>query len=273
MAVFFIPLVTLSLSGLSPDQIPAASGLFNFARITAGSFGTSIATTFWDHRASLHHAQLAEHITPYDPATSAGAGAACRPAGSSAAAELRDAQPDGRPAGVHAVGQRHLLRVGAAVPALIARRLAGAAGAWRRGAGAARPQARTEPVYRTQAIGRERPGTHRLRGAPGHAGVQRVAGDRPRVRIIGFAERGAAPRVSSPGRLARYGQVGNNATPRPDVTTQHPVYDALSKLGRGSGIRGAGRGRRGRPIRQPGARDRRAAAAHRIDRHPAIAVG
>src|ERR1700682_1948481 len=37
MACFFVPLITLSLSGLSPDRIPAASGLFNFARITAGS--------------------------------------------------------------------------------------------------------------------------------------------------------------------------------------------------------------------------------------------
>jgi DHA2 family multidrug resistance protein len=63
MAIFFIPLVTLSLSGLSPDRIPAASGLFNFTRITAGSFGTSIATTLWDHRATLHHAQIAEHLT------------------------------------------------------------------------------------------------------------------------------------------------------------------------------------------------------------------
>src|SRR5438876_1019354 len=67
MAVFFIPLITLGLSGLEPDRIPSASGLFNFARITAGSFGTSIATTLWDRRASLHHAQLAEHITPYGP--------------------------------------------------------------------------------------------------------------------------------------------------------------------------------------------------------------
>ncbi len=70
MAVFFIPLVTLSLSGLSPDRIPAASGLFNFARITAGSFGTSIATTLWDHRATLHHAQLAEHFSSADAAAS-----------------------------------------------------------------------------------------------------------------------------------------------------------------------------------------------------------
>jgi len=67
MAVFFIPLVTLSLSGLAPERIPSASGLFNFARITAGSFGTSIATTFWDRRATLHHAQLAERITQFDP--------------------------------------------------------------------------------------------------------------------------------------------------------------------------------------------------------------
>ncbi|MDQ2964021.1 MAG: DHA2 family efflux MFS transporter permease subunit [Pseudomonadota bacterium] len=69
LAVFFIPLVTLSLSGLAPDRIPAASGLFNFARITAGSFGTSIVTTWWDRRASLHHAQLAERITSYDPSS------------------------------------------------------------------------------------------------------------------------------------------------------------------------------------------------------------
>jgi DHA2 family multidrug resistance protein len=72
MALFFIPLVTLSLSGLTPDKIPAASGLFNFARITAGSFGTSLFTTFWDHRATLHHAQLAEHMTTAN-ATATGA--------------------------------------------------------------------------------------------------------------------------------------------------------------------------------------------------------
>ena len=70
MAIFFIPLVTLSLSGLAPDRIPSASGLFNFARITAGSFGTSIATTLWDHRATLHHAQLVERLSVADPAAS-----------------------------------------------------------------------------------------------------------------------------------------------------------------------------------------------------------
>jgi len=70
MAFFFIPLVTLTLSGISPAQLPAASGLSNFMRITAGSFGTSISTTLWDHRATMHHAQLAEKLTIYDPTTS-----------------------------------------------------------------------------------------------------------------------------------------------------------------------------------------------------------
>ncbi|HLX29048.1 MAG TPA: DHA2 family efflux MFS transporter permease subunit [Casimicrobiaceae bacterium] len=69
LAMFFIPLVTLSLSGLAPQRIPAASGLFNFARITAGSFGTSIATTLWDHRTTLHHAQLVEPIGTANPAS------------------------------------------------------------------------------------------------------------------------------------------------------------------------------------------------------------
>jgi MFS transporter, DHA2 family, multidrug resistance protein len=70
MAAFFIPLVSISLSGLSPDRIPAASGLFNFARITAGAFGTSITTTVWDRRATLHHAQLVERLTSGDSVTS-----------------------------------------------------------------------------------------------------------------------------------------------------------------------------------------------------------
>ncbi|MGA7541392.1 MAG: DHA2 family efflux MFS transporter permease subunit [Steroidobacteraceae bacterium] len=63
LATFFVPLLTLGFSGLAPERIPAASGLMNFARITAGSFATSITTTLWDRRATLHHAQLVEHLT------------------------------------------------------------------------------------------------------------------------------------------------------------------------------------------------------------------
>lgn len=69
VAFFFVPLVSLVLSGLAPDRIPAASGLSNFARIVCGSFGTSIATTLWDNRAILHHAQLTEYVIASSPAT------------------------------------------------------------------------------------------------------------------------------------------------------------------------------------------------------------
>ena len=62
MAFFFIPLVTITLSGIPPEKIPAASGLSNFVRITAGSFGTSIATTIWQDRAAMHHAQISEYV-------------------------------------------------------------------------------------------------------------------------------------------------------------------------------------------------------------------
>jgi len=63
MAFFFIPLTTLTLAGLTPDRIPAAAGLSNFVRITAGAMGTSIATTLWDSRAAMHHAHLTEPLT------------------------------------------------------------------------------------------------------------------------------------------------------------------------------------------------------------------
>jgi len=62
LACFFIPLVSITLSGLPPDRIASAAGLSNFVRITAGAFGTSIATTLWDNRATMHHAHLTEAI-------------------------------------------------------------------------------------------------------------------------------------------------------------------------------------------------------------------
>lgn len=68
MAMFFIPLTTITLSGLDPHRIPAAAGLTNFVRVLFGAFGTSITTTLWENRAVLHHAQLAEIARPGKPA-------------------------------------------------------------------------------------------------------------------------------------------------------------------------------------------------------------
>ena len=58
--------MALLLSGLPPERIPAATGLSNFARFTAGAFGASVSVTLWNDRAALHRAHLVEHITDYN---------------------------------------------------------------------------------------------------------------------------------------------------------------------------------------------------------------
>jgi DHA2 family multidrug resistance protein len=68
LAGFFIPLVTITLMGLPGDRIPAASGLSNFVRIMCGGIGSSVFTTAWDRRTSLHHAQLTEQANVFNPA-------------------------------------------------------------------------------------------------------------------------------------------------------------------------------------------------------------
>ncbi|MGQ3890061.1 DHA2 family efflux MFS transporter permease subunit [Legionella sp. CNM-1927-20] len=65
MVMFFIPLTTIILSGLSPEKVPAAAGLSNFVRIFAGAIGTSITNTLWSQRAIMYHAELTEQATPY----------------------------------------------------------------------------------------------------------------------------------------------------------------------------------------------------------------
>ena len=50
MAFFFIPLTTITLSGLPPDKIPAASGLTNFARITGLVRDLALRVANLDHR-------------------------------------------------------------------------------------------------------------------------------------------------------------------------------------------------------------------------------
>ncbi|MGH3026036.1 MAG: MFS transporter, partial [Gaiellaceae bacterium] len=66
-ACFFIPLITLSLTGLPQSEIASASGLFNFIRQLSLGFGTSISVTLWDRLASFHDHRLSAVVTPYDP--------------------------------------------------------------------------------------------------------------------------------------------------------------------------------------------------------------
>lgn len=61
MAMFFTPMNSIILSGLRPEKIPSAAGLFIFARTMFSGVATSIVLTLWDNRMIQHHARLAEH--------------------------------------------------------------------------------------------------------------------------------------------------------------------------------------------------------------------
>jgi DHA2 family multidrug resistance protein len=60
MSMFFVSMITLTLSGITGAQLPKAAGLSNFTRITAGSFAASITTTLWDRGGSLNQTRLSE---------------------------------------------------------------------------------------------------------------------------------------------------------------------------------------------------------------------
>ncbi|WP_109127503.1 DHA2 family efflux MFS transporter permease subunit [Dyella sp. C11] len=71
VALFFMPVTTILLSDLQPHEIAAGGGLATFLRTLGASFSASLTTFLWDHRAIVHHAQLTEHITPYDTSAQA----------------------------------------------------------------------------------------------------------------------------------------------------------------------------------------------------------
>ena len=69
LALFFVPLMSILLSGLPPSRVASASGLANTLRTIAGSFATSLTTTWWDRREALHQSRLTESITAFNPLT------------------------------------------------------------------------------------------------------------------------------------------------------------------------------------------------------------
>ncbi len=67
MATFFVPTVTMVLSGLPQSRIASAAGLSNFMRLIAGSFGTSLSITLWTRRTTFHMYRLQSDLAPEDP--------------------------------------------------------------------------------------------------------------------------------------------------------------------------------------------------------------
>jgi MFS transporter, DHA2 family, multidrug resistance protein len=65
IALFFNPLVTISIQDIPKENLPSAAGLFYFFRTMGISIGTSLFVYLWDRRSIQHHFRLAELITPY----------------------------------------------------------------------------------------------------------------------------------------------------------------------------------------------------------------
>jgi DHA2 family multidrug resistance protein len=67
LAMFFLPLNQVLMSGVSARDLASAAGLSNFTRTIAGSMSTAICVWLWNDRSEYHHAILSQHITPDSP--------------------------------------------------------------------------------------------------------------------------------------------------------------------------------------------------------------
>jgi DHA2 family multidrug resistance protein len=68
IAFMFVPLNTLAIGSLPPEQIGNASGIFNLMRNVGGSVGITLITTLAARIAQARQTTLSAHLTPYDPA-------------------------------------------------------------------------------------------------------------------------------------------------------------------------------------------------------------
>ena len=66
MSFVFIPLLTLTLSGIKKENMANATSVFNSLRTLGGSFGVAFIATMLSRRAQFHQSRLGEHFTLFD---------------------------------------------------------------------------------------------------------------------------------------------------------------------------------------------------------------
>lgn len=66
MGFLFIPLTTLTMSGIRKEDMGNAAGIYNLLRNLGGSFGVAFVTTMLARRSQFHQNHLVEHLTPFD---------------------------------------------------------------------------------------------------------------------------------------------------------------------------------------------------------------
>jgi MFS transporter, DHA2 family, multidrug resistance protein len=71
LGLMFVPLTTLTLAGLSPQELPQGVGLYSFFRQLGGSFGIAAIATLLARYTTQMRAVLGDHLVSGDPATMA----------------------------------------------------------------------------------------------------------------------------------------------------------------------------------------------------------
>jgi DHA2 family multidrug resistance protein len=61
----FVPLTTVTMSGVNKEQMGNATAIFNLLRNLGGSFGIAFVTTLLARREQFHQFRLVEHLTPF----------------------------------------------------------------------------------------------------------------------------------------------------------------------------------------------------------------
>jgi DHA2 family multidrug resistance protein len=66
MGFLFIPLTTLTMSGIRNEEMANASAIYNLLRNLGGSFGVAFVTTMLARGAQFHQTHLAANLSPFD---------------------------------------------------------------------------------------------------------------------------------------------------------------------------------------------------------------
>ena len=69
VALLFVPLTTIAMSGLKGPDVGQASGLTNMSRQLGGSVGVALAATVLDDRMQYHRVHLVSHLSAFSGAT------------------------------------------------------------------------------------------------------------------------------------------------------------------------------------------------------------
>lgn len=69
MAFLFIPLMTVSMSGIPKEKMGNATSIYNLMRNIGGSFGIATMTTFLARRSQVHQNQMVGHVSTFSHET------------------------------------------------------------------------------------------------------------------------------------------------------------------------------------------------------------